>query len=1406
MNPVATQILQFLEDKPFQKASGIAKQLGLSKKEVNLILYRELRGRVMKDEDHNWFLVTDLRSQEIPSELDYCTSPPDWESSHNATVQKTDTEQPLSAEEGAVPQTKAPPEEATNPRLSRFNSPQPILAEIPPIPEWPLSEALQDSEDGLLDYALSIIRGVYNFDRELQRIQEPDDFKSFLETKLNFLPSVLREEARNRGKDADLTLLSQAQLSRHKLRKRTKLFFSWHPYFSIALGAENDYANSDKFLEIKFVEQVLTPLLTDNGLQAIFPQHPIGPYIVDFALQENSNKLVIEVDGFGKFQRREDLDKFLQRQNYLTHQGWVFQRFSYTDIMETPGKTVAILRAYLAKHGMKNLLNYGSPADGSESFSFNGDDPVINAYASIEYVNCFYQIQDYFVSLCVTGRHSTFDFQDNCDSEFPIVAIALSELFYYWDCVKPLVCFEFPSPVVKVQYERPVRVVDGLHQNIQVSQGVGEIPITSDVVRSTQRITGVCRKINAVPFKPVKGVEQLQHQVAPLLKYFFNYATTKQFQNQVLKSIFNNDDVLGISATGSGKSMCFWLPALARPGLTIVVSPLKSLMRDQKASLEAKGIASVAFLNSDLAADEKDFIMRQVVAGQIRLLYVAPERLRIKAFKSQLAMIQGIIPINCIAIDEAHCVSEWGHDFRPSYLKVRAIIDELRRENDTLNVVALTATAGDMVKPDILSTIGLTRDNLVQSGSSDRERFSYQVISVEGSEQKDIAVKKLLKQHVPKSLKIKSLESVLSHKNSNQEKAVALLFCIYADPHGTSTVRSGVSHYLRLVKQITADPIDTKDPKATYGSGRVRAFSSKSPTLCPFCYSYAYSRHRKSYTDSHDDMDSEDDESEQTSVQKSARQQCHSCQATFSLDDTYKPDNWDSVLYHNQKAFKASEIDMLVATKGFGMGIDKSSVRFIVHTSLSSGMESWYQEAGRAGRDNERAHIVLLADLPNDECRAALEANKSVSFQPSCNYLKGCPYGKAELCDYGKQHAFIIGSYKGVASDTKRALKLLAKATRNAEFADTYILRSTHMYVSQNEIALQRLCTIGLLKDFVVEYRKSPIFHIAPRITVSNTLEQAVEMLYNQLQLYLDRYSNSQRERASVQDLLSEVSSAVMDAALLDELVEGQLGLYGLHDFWETVHQHVAGLLHFTYSRVLSMRYQMLHTLDVMANSESCRRITILNYFSGDDNSVDDGYACGMCDRCSPKLNFLETRVPPTSNASIEEKEAELNELVKHNDFNLSRLSLLSADFHDYRTARYIQASRVLETAPDNLPALYLAFKFAPSTEAPASAVRLIDIANRRRIELADIREIYHQMPEGAKAGALIALNRENSSADSLDGYLFLELEAKNKLSDPKVRDLHTYMQLFNIVEHIDQSLLDAVGEKTSELEKLYNA
>jgi len=213
---------------------------------------------------------------------------------------------------------------------------------------------------------------------------------------------------------------------------------------------------------------------------------------------------------------------------------------------------------------------------------------------------------------------------------------------------------------------------------------------------------------------------QTQH-LESSLKDFFGYSVFRPGQKQIIEEAINNYDLLVIMPTGGGKSLCFQLPALLKPGLMIVVSPLIALMQDQVDSLQDNGIGAT-FLNSTLDYATERSRQQAILQGKISLLYVAPERLLSERFQAFLQAIIQRIGINGFAIDEAHCVSEWGHDFRPEYRN----LNQLRRQYPQIPVIALTATATARVQEDIVQQLQL-RQPKIHLNSFNRANISYSV-------------------------------------------------------------------------------------------------------------------------------------------------------------------------------------------------------------------------------------------------------------------------------------------------------------------------------------------------------------------------------------------------------------------------------------------------------------------------------------------------------------------------------------------------------------------------------------------------------------------------------------------------------------------------------------------------------
>ena len=333
---------------------------------------------------------------------------------------------------------------------------------------------------------------------------------------------------------------------------------------------------------------------------------------------------------------------------------------------------------------------------------------------------------------------------------------------------------------------------------------------------------------------------QMKQHALRMLETYFGYTSFRPAQEAPVASLLRNEDVIGIMPTGAGKSICFQIPALCKPGLTIVFSPLISLMKDQVDGLLVQNIPA-ALINSTLTQAEFNKTMYEVRSGKIKLLYIAPERLGSNFFCNVLRAM----PIAQVIVDEAHCISEWGHDFRPSYRLIGEWLNSLPKRPI---VGAFTATATKYVENDIKKLLGLDKANVYVTGF-DRPNLSFSVI------------------RTPKRMDY-VVHYVRQHANEN-----GIIYC---------ATRKDVD---RVYENLTRAGI-----KVGHYHGGLS----------------------------------------------------------------------DEVRREMQNAYADDKLQVMLATNAFGMGIDKSNVRYVLHYQMPRNMESYYQEAGRAGRDGAPAECILL--------------------------------------------------------------------------------------------------------------------------------------------------------------------------------------------------------------------------------------------------------------------------------------------------------------------------------------------------------------------------------------------------------------------------------------------------------------
>ena len=562
-------------------------------------------------------------------------------------------------------------------------------------------------------------------------------------------------------------------------------------------------------------------------------------------------------------------------------------------------------------------------------------------------------------------------------------------------------------------------------------------------------------------------------QLKATLHKYWGYSEFRLSQEEIIRSVMEGRDTLALMPTGGGKSLTYQVPTLAREGLCIVITPLIALMKDQVDRLKRMGVNAVA-IHSGLSYTQIDIALDNCVYGDVKFLYVAPERLATEAFRLRVQRMN----VSLLAVDEAHCISQWGYDFRPSYLRIA----EIRKMLPDTPILALTASATKMVADDIMARLGFVEQNIIRSSFA-RPNLSYAV----------------------------------RHTDDKTEQL------------------------LRVIHNVQ-------------GAGIV------------------YMRSREGCE------------------QLAAELQKQGISASY----------YHAGLPHAERSIRQEEwtegkVRIMVATNAFGMGIDKADVRFVVHYTMCDSLESYYQEAGRAGRDGKRSYALLLVSSDDD---SKIVKHFNAEFPPlediKSIYEKICDFIQVAVGD-GYQASFLFNIHDFCRREhlyigkVRAALKLLEQngyMTLTEEMENParilFCVSRDELYrirVGRNELDHIIRTILRLYDGIFTEFRA-----INEQVIASSsgyTIERVKELLKRMWQMRIIRY----------------IPSNTSPILFMNEERLPTKDLYRSPD---------------TYLHRKNLMAERFENMRLYASSESeCRSVILQRYF-GDDQAE----ACGSCDVC----------------------------------------------------------------------------------------------------------------------------------------------------------------------------------------------
>lgn len=850
----------------------------------------------------------------------------------------------------------------------------------------------------------------------------------------------------NRGVVLGTSAKTEAKIKRHFGNLDSQSFLS---SLNDYITYHSPYNQYDSTREKEFAEYYFPKVLGNSWATYVYAQMPINLLLqtnekrsfidqrVDFLVCIENRNIIIELDG-EEHQQKSKSDA--ERDNILKRNGYIVKRFSNEDV---DTQSDAIL------HELKDTIS---------QFSIS----ALSTYDKKYLVACkiVHQVSIAIVKMLEEGHifsrsNLSLEIDSNlfsADEQKLLLLFAIEEISELIENYAKLYGIEINLDFFDESAEKYwIQIGDGDDNRNSV--------VIRDIVLPINYLCSIHPFALLMPEKDAITEEILEY----FLQYVYGYAQFRPGQFAAIRRTLRKEESIVLLPTGSGKSVIYQLSSMLLPGITVVISPLRALIEDQVNNLADKGINNVASIFS-VDKKSKDEMVKKARAimnnHSAMMLYIAPERMQIPDFRKEVEALRETNNFCLIAIDEAHCVSEWGHDFRAAYLQIGRSCRKMLKKGEFIpSIIALTGTASDNVLRDVKRDLEISNtDAIITPTTFDRPELHYSIIPCD-SGQKFACIKKLLDQEIPR--KFGCSFDKFSKLDGNKTFS-GIIFTAFARPSKNRNYDAWTL-FNSLKEEI---------PELQIGT-----YFSSAPS----------------------------------SLKK--------------IDNGDNDEIWNCVIKSYAREFKENKLQLLVATKAFGMGIDKPNIRYVIHNSLPSSIEQYYQEVGRAGRDGADSECVMLFSNRNNSWNETilnpnLDWEKFKSMKESkkdsendgddisplmffhTNNFEGTKVEEKILLTVwnylGKMSndftQFIEGSEVTITAkdiyNNYRIKESNSKATTESEHGcDIYIAVPDK---EKNNIAkaIIRLVTLGIIKDYEYDYSKSEYKVILGKIERNKVLEK----------------------------------------------------------------------------------------------------------------------------------------------------------------------------------------------------------------------------------------------------------------------------------------------------------------------------